>query len=95
MAFTGTFDFHGEKRKRCSFPKVPVPVRLNRNQKCRVPGAGMRCRVPVPVPVRFCQKVPGANRHPAPEMSGADRQPAPAILGMVTIGFYIVSKKDF
>ena len=43
-----------------------LPVRVNRHQNCRVPGACMRCRVPVPVPVRFCQLVPGADRHPAP-----------------------------
>ena len=56
---------------RCRVP-VPVPVRVNRHQKCRVPGAGMRCLVPVPVPVRFWQKVPGADRHPAPWPSTGD-----------------------
>ena len=54
--------------------RYEVPVRVNRHQKCRVPGACMRWPVPVPVPVRVNRhqkcRVPGAGmwcRVPVPE----------------------------
>ena len=55
-------------------PKVPgAGAGAGQSQPApKVPGAGagLRCRVPVPVPVKFWQKVPGADRHPAPAIRG-------------------------